>query len=124
MSENGQSEHPRLYRVTIVRPSSDPKTPNLKVQAVDELFLLRDEDGNVSSPETAQKKIGRLRERLLPGWEIRITEEPFVVTGGTPAIIGICPRASCANFDKPMQGRFFCPKCGEPMSLKLLATEK
>lgn len=124
MSQNDQPEHPRLYRVTIVRPSSDPKTPNLKVQAAEELFLFRDEDLQVSSPETARKKIEKLREKLLPGWEVRIDEMTFVVTGGPPAIVGICPRATCPNSGKLIQGRFFCPKCGEPMPLKMIATEK
>ncbi|MFH2136108.1 MAG: hypothetical protein ABII19_00525 [Patescibacteria group bacterium] len=124
MSENGQPEPPRLYRVTIVRPSPDPKTPNLKVKAAEELFLFRDDDLQVSSSETAREKINKLYENLLPGWEVRIAEEPFVVTGGTPAIVGTCPRASCPNFGKPEQNRFFCRKCGESMSLKMLATEK
>lgn len=125
MSQNDQPEHPRLYRITIVRPSSDPKTPNLKVQAAEELFLFRDEDLQVSSPETAREKIEKLREKLLPGWEVRITEVPFVVTGGTPAIVGICPRASCPNSGNPELNRYFCRKCGESMAaLKMIATEK
>lgn len=124
MDQNDQPEYPRLYRVTIVRPSPDPKTPNLKVQAAEELFLFRDEDTKVSSMETARQKIEKLREKLLPGWEVRVVEELFVVTGGTPAIVGICPRASCPNFGNPTQNRFFCRKCGEPMSLKMIATEK
>lgn len=119
-----QPETPRVYRLSICRPSLDQSDPEIPVQVTNELFFFVENDGSLSLDATAKQKIDGLRKRLPPGWELKVTEEPFVVTRGAPAIIAVCRRASCSKFDKAITGDFFCGSCGEPLSLTMTATEK
>ncbi|MBI5071642.1 hypothetical protein HZB93_01980 [Candidatus Falkowbacteria bacterium] len=124
MGESTQPGTPKLYHITIYRPSDDPKAPDLKVPVGSGRFLFTDlPDGQVSSDATARKNAEKLREVLPQGWELKITEVPFTVTRGTPALIGTCSRATCKNFGKPTTKRFHCSECGEPLSFQMIATE-
>jgi hypothetical protein len=126
MAESTQPGAPRLYHVAIYRPSNDPNAPkDLKVQVGSGRFLFTDEpDGQVSSEATARQKAEKIRESLPPGWELKITEVPFMVTRGTPILVGTCPRATCKNFGNLTHDHFHCRECGETLSLQMIATEK
>lgn len=120
----GQPEIPKVYRLSIWRPSLDQKAPEIKVPLASELFLFVENDGSLSPDATAKQQLAKLSESLPPGWEIRATEEPFVVTRGAPAFLTACSRASCPKFNQAAEGNFFCGICGEPLSLTMVATEK
>ncbi len=126
MGESTQPGTPKLFHITIYRPNDDPNAPKgLKVQVGSGRFLFTDEpDGQVSPDATAKKKAEKLQEFLPSGWELKVTEVPFTVTRGTPALVGTCSRATCKNFGKPMAKRFHCSECGEVLALTLIATEK
>lgn len=124
MGESTQPGTPKLYRLAILRPSSDPKTPKLKDLVSEKLFLFTESDGEVSPDVVAKRKAEKLQESLPPGWEAKVTEVYFTVTRGTPTIVGTCRRASCPNFGKAVPNRIFCPKCGELPAIEMIATEK
>jgi hypothetical protein len=123
MGNTTQPEMPKLYRIAIFRPSSDPKTPDLKVLVSEKLFLFTDDNEEVSSDAAAKRKIEMLRDRLLKGWILKYEEVPFTVTRGAPALIATCPRATCVNFGK-QTGPFRCGACGETLSPEMIASTK
>jgi len=69
----------------------------------------------------ARKKAEEIAEKIrkiMPStWEIKITEVPFMVTRGTPKVIGRCSLANCKNYNVPVVNEFFCGVCGEPLQL-------
>jgi len=121
MAQSARPETPRLYRLTIRRPSSDPKTPEL-MDIVSEAFLFTKPDGFPMTEAIAKQRATRVQETLPPGWEAKVTEEPFLVTHGTPAIVGTCRRATCQNFGIGAPNRFRCPECGELTAIEMVAT--
>lgn len=120
MGESTQPGTPKLYRLTIRRPSKDPKMPKFMEPVSEKLFLFTELDGQVSPDIVAKRKAERLQESLPPGWDVQVTEVFFTVTRGTPKIIGTCRRASCPNFDKTVSNRLCCPKCGELPAVEMI----
>jgi len=109
----------KLYRVTISRPNNDPSVPKdqMTLIADSDLFLFVKRDGQPSSDTEARQALEKIRGLLPQDWRLKITEVPFKVTYGAPAIVGTCPRATCEGYGKPINGRFFCSVCGEPLQL-------
>jgi len=123
MAESTQPGTLKLYHIAIYRPSNE-KAPNLKTPVGSGRFLFAELNGDISADATAKQKAEGLQALLPPGWELKITEVPFTVTRGTPILVGTCSRATCENFGRQVNGEFFCGICGEPLSIKLIATEE
>jgi hypothetical protein len=117
MGESTQPGTPKLYRVAIYRPISDGGVKGLEAPVGDGRFLLLKMDGALSPDSAARRRLEEIRKILPPDWKLKITEVPFTITYGTPAVVGTCPRAGCQNYSVQMKGEFFCGLCGEPLQL-------
>ena len=74
----GQPETPKVYRLSVYRPSRNGKVP-MPEKVAEGTFLFTDDDASVSSAATVKQKIDRLREKLPDDWDIKSTEVPFHV---------------------------------------------
>jgi hypothetical protein len=121
MADTTQSDMPKLFHFAIYRPGNDPKAPSIKAPVGSCRFLLTTKEEHALFGPLARAKAEEIAEKIkkiMPGtWEIKITEVPFMVTRGTPKVVGRCSLTSCKNYNVPVDNVFFCGICGEPLQL-------